>query len=102
MGGGLEACRKRDQLAASFERGKPVGKPTGWSPSRNCDARASYSSSYGGGENVRDALFGGGGGGSAMVTSSSAIGAGWGAHQGTAAAQARAMAPGSPVRGLRA
>lgn len=111
MGGGLDACRRRDsggfnQLElrkAAAQAGSPRpqqapvegSKPKGWSPAR---AMPQQRQSFGGGENRESvgSLFGGGGS-SAMVTSSSAIGSGWGVNQSVAVAQA-----GSPVRGLRA
>ena len=97
MGGGLEACRRRDSIGEqTVSRHAPVegAQVKYWSPSRSQNARNSFGG--GGSENVFAALGGGGGGGK-MVTSASAIGAGWGVHQSAAQAQAA-----SPVRGLRA
>ena len=107
MGGGLEACKRRDsgnfdtlqlrKAAAGSPRpaAAPIegSQPKGWSPARAMPQRRQ---SFGGGENSVGALLGGGGGGH-MVTSSSAIGAGWGVGQSAAMAQAA-----SPMRGLRA
>lgn len=106
MSGGLDNARRRDSsggnsnstmmVSVAHSGGVAESKPMGWSPSRRpmrqCSPRA-----MGGGENSVSAALGMGSPAARMVTSSSAIGAGWGSHQGAAAAQAA-----SPVRGLRA